>query len=297
MLTSVNPSPFETEAEIGEEIEPTMLLSREQEQLLAYQIRQGGAVGEIARTRFIEANIRLVFKIALHYKHARGTLEYDDLVQEGRIGLIHAVDTFEPEQGCKFSTYAVRLIHQAIMKALNEKRSTIRVPNYRWTALRKMQRAEQLLIQRHRRLPSAEELAEEAEITVEMVETLCDLCNVLDLCSLDKSLRPGSEEELTLCPGSEEELTLGDLLFSSDDNTEERALANAFSVMLRSVLEEILPPRERQVLVLLFGFNGHEHTLEEVARKLKVSRERIRQIEQQALRKLRRPPVLAKLSA
>ena len=129
MLTSVNPSPFETEAEIGEEIEPTLLLSREQEQLLAYQIRQGGAVGEIARTRFIEANLRLVFKIALHYKRARGTLEYDDLVQEGRIGLIHAVDTFEPEQGCKFSTYAVRLIHQAIMKALNEKRSTIRVPN------------------------------------------------------------------------------------------------------------------------------------------------------------------------
>jgi RNA polymerase primary sigma factor len=293
MLISEKPSPFETRDE-GETAQP---LSPEQERVLAYQIRQGGLVGERARTHFIVANLRLVFTIAHPFKRAQGALEYNDLIQEGRIGLIQAVEQFNPERGYRFSTYAVWRIHRAIMQALHDKKSIIRVPNYRWSALVHMQRTEQVLIQQHHRLPSAEELAEAAGMTVELVETLRGLYNMLDLSSLDKPLDPDPEERPVLDPGSEEALTLGDLLFNSDDSTEERALANVFSIMLRSVLEETLTRREWQVLALRFGFTGHVHTLAEIARQLKVSRERVRQIEARALGKLRRPSVLTKLSA
>lgn len=297
MLISVNLSTCETNTEIGEEVDPAQLLSREQEQWLAYQIRQGGAVGEVARKRFIEANLRLVGKIALAYKHYWGVLDYQDLVQEGRIGLMRAVERFEPGQGCKFSTYAAWWIHQTIMQAQKEKRSTIHIPTYRWAELRQMQRAEQWLIQQYRRLPSAEELAEETGMTVELVETLQGMYNLLNLCSLDRPLASDAEEEWPFDPSSEEVLTLGDLLFNADDDTEERALTNTFNAMLRSVLEETLSPRERLVLELRFGFTGREHTLLEVAQRLKVTRERVRQIQERALRRLRRPPVLAKLLA
>jgi RNA polymerase primary sigma factor len=295
MLTSVNPSSLETNAAIEEEIDPAQILSREQEQWLAYQIRKGGAVGEMARTRFIEANLRLVGKIALDYRRYWGALDYQDLVQEGRIGLMRAVERFEPWQGYKFSTYAAWWIHQAIMQAQKEKRSTIRIPTYRWAELRQMHRAEQWLIQQYRRPPSVEELARETGMTVELVETLRGMYNLLDLCSLDQPLTSDTEEEWPFDSYAEEMLTLGDVLFSSDDNTEERALTNTFNAMLRSVLEETLSPRERLVLELRFGFADHEHTLLEVARKLQVTRERVRQIQERALRRLRRPPVVAKL--
>jgi RNA polymerase primary sigma factor len=297
MLTSENLSLFEAQAEVGGEVETTQILNAEQEHILAYQIRQGGSVGERARMHFIMANLRLVFMIAHPFKHVRGALEYSDLVQEGRIGLIQAVERFNPERGYRFSTYAVWRIQRAIIQALHDKKPIIRVPNYRWSALVHMQRAEQALIQQHYRLPSVEELAEAAGMTVELVETLRSVCNVLNLCSLDKPLDPDSEEGLKFDPGAEEELTLGDLLFSSDASTEERALANVFSTTLRSVLEEVLTRRERQVLALRFGFTGHEHTLAEIAHQFNVSRERVRQIEERALCKLRRPSVRAQLSA
>jgi RNA polymerase sigma factor (sigma-70 family) len=297
MLTRVRPSLRENDAEMRGERDSAQLLSREQEQWLASQIRQGGAVGEMARKRFIEANQRLVFKIASQYKYAGRILDYNDLVQEGIIGLIHAVDRFDPEKGCKFSTYAGIVITQAIREALREKQSTIRIPDFRWSQLRQMQRAEQLFIQQHRRLPSAEELAEEADMMVNLVETLRGLYNLLDLCSLDRPLDRDASDELTFDPFSEEELTLGDLLFHSDDDTEEMALTNVSNGMLSSVLEETLPRREWLVLALRFGIADREHTLAEIGQRLNVTRERVRQIQERALRRLRRSPVLAKLSA
>ncbi len=303
MLSCVKPSPFsDTEAEIEafeEETEPALLLdldvpdvpgllSREQEAALAYQIRAGGAVGEAARDRFIKANLRLVYKIARRFQAAgseRG-MEYEDLVQEGRIGLIRAVGKFEPERGLKFSTMATWWIRQAITRALDDQQSAVHIPVYRLGELRKMRRVEQQLQQDLHRQPNDDELAEAAEMTVELIETLRDLRGVLDLRSLDESL---SDQE--------EELTLGSLLADPDEETEERALASASSAALLATLEDVLTARERQILKLRYGFSGREHTLEEIGRKLKITRERVRQIEAKALRKLRQPQVARTLSA
>ena len=304
MLISVKPSPFsdnEIEAAIEEEeaFEPALLLdldvpelpgllSREQEQALAYQIRQGGAIGEAARTRFIEANLRLVYKVARHFINVgeeRG-MEFEDLVQEGRIGLIRAVGKFEPERGLKFSTMGTWWIRQAITRALDDQQSAVHIPVYRLGELRRMHRIEQQLQQELHRQPSNEELAEAAEMTVELIETLRDLRGVLDLRSLDESL---SDQE--------EGVTLGSLMADPDEETEAEAVANASSAMLLETLEDVLSPRERQILKLRYGFGGREYTLEEIGRKLQITRERVRQIEERALRKLRQPAVRAKLSA
>ena len=306
MLLSVKPLPFsDTEAEMEEEEEfeeetgpdlfldldvPELpaLLTTEQEQALAYQIRQGGAVGEAARARFIEANLRLVYKIARRYTTVGNEhgLEYDDLVQEGRIGLIRAVGKFDPERGLKFSTMGTWWIRQAITRALNDQQSTVHIPVYRLGEMRRLHRTEQRLLQDLHRQPSIEELAEAAEMTTELVETLRDLRQVLDLSSLDESLT-----------GEDGELPLGSTLVDPDEATEEQAVANASSAVLLATLEDVLNPRERQILKLRYGFGGREYTLEEIGQKLKITRERVRQIEERALRKLRHPAVRTKLSA
>jgi RNA polymerase primary sigma factor len=305
MLSSVSkPSLFDTEAEIDEELEeetePALLLdldmpeapgllSREQEAALAYQIRQGGTIGEQARTRFIEANLRLVFKIVRRYTNAGNEhgLEYDDLVQEGRIGLMRAVGKFDPARGLKFSTMATWWISQAITRALDAQQPVVHVPVYKLGELRRLGRVEQLLLQQLNRQPSVAELAEAAEMTRELVASLQDLRRALDVRSLDEPLRDG-----------EEDLTLGSLLADPDAGPSEQGLANVVSTALLETLQDVLDPREQQILSLRFGLAGHEHTLEEVGRKLKVTRERIRQIEERALCKLRRSPqVRARLSA
>lgn len=264
------------------------LLSREQEAALAFQIRQGGSIGEAAREHFIETNLRLVYKLARRFLLAgKGHgMEYEDLVQEGCIGLMRAVEKFEPERGYKFSTYATWWIRQAITRALDDQHSAIHIPVYRLGELRRVQRVEQQLLLELRRQPSVSEVAEAAKMTVDLVETLRDLHRTQGLCSLEKRL---SNEE--------GDLTLGSLLADPDEETEEQAVAHASSALLLNTLEDVLTARERRVLTLRYGFSGREHTLEEIGKKLKVSRERIRQIEAKALRKLRQPDVARTLSA
>ncbi len=265
------------------------LLSREEEVALAYQIRAGGAIGEAARTRFIEANLRLVYKIARRYTNVGNEhgLEYDDLVQEGRIGLIRAVEKFEPERGYKFSTMATWWIRQAITRALDDQQSAVRVPVYRLGEMRRLGRAEQRLLQQLGRKPSVAELAEAAEMTAELVETLQDLRRTLDLSALDESLT-----------GDDEELTLGSTLADPDEETEAQAVEHASNAVLRETLQGVLTLRERQVVEWRFGIRGgREHKLEEIGKKLGITRERVRQIEAKALRKLRRPDVARTLSA
>lgn len=264
------------------------LLNHEQEVALAAQIRTGGVSGEAARTRFIEANLRLVYKIAARYRDAGNQckLEYEDLVQEGRIGLIRAVEKFEPERGLKFSTMATWWIKQAITRALDDQQSAVHIPVYRLGEWRKMRRIEQSLLQELHRHPSDEELAEAAEMTIERIKTLRSLCGVMALRSLDEPL-----------PDQEEELTLGSLLADPDEETEEQAVKHSSGAALLATLEGVLTDREQQVVKLRFGFEGHEHTLEEIGHKLQITRERVRQIEERALRKLRQPQVTRRLSA
>jgi RNA polymerase primary sigma factor len=262
------------------------LLSADEEKLLARQMREGGTIGEAARTRFIEANLLLVYKIARRYIRVGREygLEYDDLVQEGWIGLIRAVDKFDPERGYKFSTMATWWIRQAITRALQEHWSPVHIPVRLQEKYQKLLRLAQQLTQQLNRRPSDEELAEATGWTVELVQKVSDLHLVLDLRSLDESL---SEEE---------GLSLGALLADPDD-TETTVLANMASGTLLDSLEQVLEPRERRVLELRYGFADHEHTLLEIGTKLNVSCERIRQIEANALQKLRDPRVVQALQA
>ncbi len=290
MLSIVTPPTFSDiePAQFLDVPEPPGSLSREQEQALAYQIRQGGAIGETARTRFIEANRGLVYKVAARYASAgkeRG-IDYDDLVQEGSIGLMRAVSKFKPELGYKFSTMAIWWIRQAITRALDDQQSAIRIPVQRLGALRRMLRVEQSLLQDLQRQPSDTELAQATGMTLELIGILRSLRGVFDLRSLDEALTDREEAQ-----------TLGLLLADPDEETEAQAVANASSALLLETLADVLNPRERQILTLRYGFAGREHTLEEVGRKLQITRERVRQIEERAMRKLRRPAVRARLSA
>lgn len=295
----VSSSPFddrEIEEALEEERQPdppldlpdgSGLLSREQETALAYQIRAGGAAGKAAQDRFIECNLRLVYKVARTFLVAgeeRG-LDYEDLAQEGMIGLMRAVSKFEPERGLKFSTMATWWIRQAISRALDDQHSTIRIPVYRLGEVRRMLRIEQQVFQDLQRHPSDEELAAATGMTIDLIETLRELRKVIDLRSLDEKV---SDQD--------EDLTLGSLLDDPAEETETQAVEQVASMALQATLEEVLTARERSVILLRYGFGGHhEHTLEEIGRLFQITRERVRQIEEKALRKLRYPHVARSL--
>lgn len=263
-------------------------LSASEEQALARQIREGGAIGDAARDRFIEANLRLVYKIAHHYV-AIGEeygLEYDDLVQEGRIGLIRAVDKFDPARGLKFSTMATWWIRQAITRALDAQQGAMHIPVYLLEELCRMNRAEQVLLQQLHRQPLVTELADATGIAAEVVETLLGLHQMLDPSSLDQPLSDDDPE-----------WTLGSYLADRDRTTvEEQALENVVRATLRNILQDTLSPREYDILALRFGLTGREHTLLEIGHALNVTGERVRQIEANALRKLQQPSVQALLA-
>ena len=251
------------------EIGRVPLLSAEEEIEYAQRMEEGD---EVAKRRLAEANLRLVVSIAKRYV-GRGML-FLDLIQEGNLGLIKAVEKFDYHKGYKFSTYATWWIRQAITRAIADQARTIRIPVHMVETINKLIRIQRQLIQELGRDPSPEEIAEEMEIPVERVREILKI-----------SQEPVSLETPI---GEEEDSHLGD--FIEDEEALAPAEAASF-FLLREQLADVLStltPREKKVLELRFGLeDGHSRTLEEVGQVFGVTRERIRQIEAKALRKLR----------
>ena len=259
------------------EIGKVPLLSADEEIELAQRMEEGD---EDAKKRLAEANLRLVVSIAKRYV-GRGML-FLDLIQEGNLGLIKAVEKFDYRKGYKFSTYATWWIRQAITRAIADQARTIRIPVHMVETINKLIRVSRQLLQELGREPAPEEIAEEMNMPVERVREILKI-----------SQEPVSLETPI---GEEEDSHLGD--FIQDDNVPVPADAAAFS-LLKEQLNEVLgtlTEREQKVLRLRFGLDdGRARTLEEVGKEFNVTRERIRQIEAKALRKLRHPSRSRKL--
>ena len=259
------------------EIGKVPLLSAEEEIELAKKMEQGD---ENAKKRLAEANLRLVVSIAKRYV-GRGML-FLDLIQEGNLGLIKAVEKFDYRKGYKFSTYATWWIRQAITRAIADQARTIRIPVHMVETINKLIRVSRQLLQELGREPTPEEIAEEMDMPVDRVREILKI-----------SQEPVSLETPI---GEEEDSHLGD--FIRDDNVPVPADAAAFTLLKEQLVEVLgtLTEREQKVLRLRFGLDdGRARTLEEVGKEFNVTRERIRQIEAKALRKLRHPSRSRKL--
>ena len=259
------------------EIGKVSLLTADEEIELAKRMEQGD---EEAKKRLAEANLRLVVSIAKRYV-GRGML-FLDLIQEGNLGLIRAVEKFDYRKGYKFSTYATWWIRQAITRAIADQARTIRIPVHMVETINKLIRVSRQLLQELGREPTPEEIAEEMKMPVERVREILKI-----------SQEPVSLETPI---GEEEDSHLGD--FIQDDNVPVPADAAAFTLLKEQLIEVLgtLTEREQKVLRLRFGLDdGRARTLEEVGKEFNVTRERIRQIEAKALRKLRHPSRSRKL--
>ncbi|MDR0570138.1 MAG: RNA polymerase sigma factor RpoD [Clostridiales Family XIII bacterium] len=259
------------------EIGTVPLLSADEEVELAKRMENGELA---AKQRLCEANLRLVVSIAKRYV-GRGML-FLDLIQEGNFGLIKAVDKFNYRKGYKFSTYATWWIRQAITRSIADQARTIRIPVHMVETINKLIRISRQLLQEYGREPLPEEIAAEMEIPEEKVREIMKIAQ--EPVSLETPI------------GEEEDSHLGD--FIPDEEVLAPADAAAFSMLKEQLLEvlETLTDREQKVLILRFGLDdGRARTLEEVGRRFDVTRERIRQIEAKALRKLRHPSRSKKL--
>lgn len=259
------------------EIGKVPLLSAEEEINLAKGMEQGD---EMAKRRLAEANLRLVVSIAKRYV-GRGML-FLDLIQEGNLGLIKAVEKFDYKKGYKFSTYATWWIRQAITRAIADQARTIRIPVHMVETINKLIRVSRQLLQELGREPSPEEIAREMNLEEEKVREILKIAQ--EPVSLETPI------------GEEEDSHLGD--FIPDDEAQAPAEAATFTLLKEQLIDvlDTLTEREQKVLRLRFGLDdGRARTLEEVGKEFDVTRERIRQIEAKALRKLRHPSRSKKL--
>lgn len=246
------------------------LLTPEEEQELAERVRKGD---EEARQKLVEANMRLVMNIAKHYRNA--LVPFEDLVQEGAIGLMNAVERYDPSKGYRFSTYATHWIRQAIGRAIDNKAKTVRIPAHVAEQLRRMERERERLRRETGDEPSVEQLAKAMGVSPKKI----------------LQLQQAAQEPLSLdmLVGEEEDTSLGSLIHDQNvRDPEEVILEHERRKVLDELLETELTERERQVIIRRLGYGDQdEQVLQEIGEALKISRERVRQIEQQAMRKLK----------
>ncbi len=256
------------------EIGRIKLLSASEEIELARKILEGGTPGAIAKRKLVQANLRLVVSIAKKYI-GRGML-FLDLIQEGNLGLIRAAEKFDHERGFKFSTYATWWIRQAITRAIADQARTIRIPVHMVETINKLKKVTRKLAQELSRKPTEDELAAEMNVSISKLREIIKIAQ--EPLSLETPI------------GKEEDSRLGDFI---EDKEADAPVKMVASELLKEDLAEVLctlSPRERDVLRLRFGMDdGRQRTLEEVGQLFGVTRERIRQIEAKALRKLRHP--------
>ena len=263
------------------EIGRVPLLTPDEEVQLALDIQKGGKDGERAKQRLSEANLRLVVSIAK--KHVGHNLAFLDLIQEGNIGLIKAAEKFDCDRGFRFSTYATWWIRQAITRAIADQARTIRIPVHMVETINRMRQATNQLVYQNGHEPTPEELAKAMDMSVERVREIQRMAQ-----------EPASLESPV---GEEEDSSLGD--FVADENAEAPGKAADRAMVAQQINQALksLTPREEKVIRLRFGLDdGRPRTLEEVGRDFGVTRERVRQIEAKAIRKLHSRKCLALLN-
>lgn len=259
------------------EIAREPMLTPEEEAVLARKVHMGGRTGEEARDRLVRSNLRFVVSVAKQYQHQGISLT--DLINEGNVGLVKAAEKFDETRGFKFISYAVWWIRQSIMEALAVKSRLVRVPlNQMGTAL-KVNRATEAFMQEHGRLPSVHELSVLTGLDVSTIESAKDANSKAT--SIDAPF--GNDDT---------DNTIGDMLSSDDKDyrSDSTVDSESLNIFVQDLLKEVLSEREQQIVRESFGIGGQEKSLEEIANEMGMTRERIRQVREKAIRKIKHSP-------